>query len=415
MLIRIIRTLYPHWGAYSGINQFVRYLDQGKYTIDMQVVSDSDDDFPVQSKALGDVLRCLVQEHGMQWYKLSDLMVEMRTLLQCWPRREPLKPHAGSDAGYWERMQLAMLISRMILFKPHAGGDAGYWERMQLAILISRMILHDVEVPKKNIDVIHYLDGEHSAQFIPKLYSGRDKSRPRIIATYHQHPEVLRSLVSKEVIANLDCVTLVSPEQLAFFEDLLPRDRIRVILHGIDTTYFRPANDAKDHRIFRCITVGHYQRDYNVLREVAQKLNQHENIEFHIVTSKSTGVEDLLNVRIYRDIDDAILLSLYQQADVLFLPLLQSTANNALLEGMACGLPVLSSDLLSVKSYVYSKDAILIKDNKPEQFADAILHLVHHKYERQAMAIAARKRAEELDWRNVVMQYEDLYSTVAIA
>jgi glycosyltransferase involved in cell wall biosynthesis len=82
---------------------------------------------------------------------------------------------------------------------------------------------------------------------------------------------------------------------------------------------------------------------------------------------------------------------------------------------MACGLPVVSTDLVSVKAYAPSKDAILIKDNEPRQFVDAILHLVQDKYERQAMAIAARKRAEELDWRNVVMQYEDLYSAVSSA
>jgi len=352
MLIRVIRTLYPHWGAYSGINQFVRYLDQGKYSIDIRVVSDGDDDFPMQNQAIRNCLRFLVQINGMRWYKLSDLTLEMRLLWEC--RRQ-------------------------------------------------------------NIDIIHYLDGEHSAQFLPQLLHRMGKPRPRIIATYHQHPEMLKTLVRKQVIAKLDCVTLVSPEQVPFFEELLPGNKIRMILHGVDTTYFRPVTRPKDNGIFRCITVGHYQRDYNVVREVAQQLNQHQNIEFHIVTSRITGVEDLPNVRIYRDIDDGRLLSLYQQADILFLPLLQSTANNALLEGMACGLPVVSTDLLSVRSYVPSKDAILIKDNEPRQFVDAILRLVHGRYERQAMAISARKRAEELDWRNVVMQYEDLYSMVSIA
>ena len=354
----------------------------------MQVVPDSDEDFSIQNNTLRNSVRRLVQEHGMQWYKLSDLMVEMRTMRQCWPGWEPLQLHGAGEPRFGERMQLAVLVP---------------------------MIVHEDSVPTKKIDVIHYLDGEHSAQFLPKLFPRQDKRRPKIIATYHQHPEVLQSLVEKEVIANLDCVTLVSPEQIPFFEAFLPMDKIRVILHGIDTHYFRPATRPKDNGTFRCITVGHYLRDYGVVREVAERLKDDSNIEFDIVSARTTGVEDLPNVRVYKDIDDARLLSLYQQADILFLPLLQCTANNALLEGMACGLPVVSSDLLSVKSYVPSKHTILIKDNDSKQFVDAILHLVQDKHERHAMAIAARKRAEELDWRNVVMQYEDLYSTVSSA
>src|SRR3989442_7745291 len=88
MRIRMIRTLYPHWGAYSGIHQFVKYLDKVKYNIDMRVIPDGDDDFPMQNKAIRNCLRYLVQTPGMPWYNLSDLMVEMRTWRDC--RRQDL-------------------------------------------------------------------------------------------------------------------------------------------------------------------------------------------------------------------------------------------------------------------------------------------------------------------------------------
>ena len=42
---------------------------------------------------------------------------------------------------------------------------------------------------------------------------------------------------------------------------------------------------------------------------------------------------------------------LYQGADLLLLPLIDATANNTLLEGLACGLPVLASDLTGVRDY----------------------------------------------------------------
>ena len=87
---------------------------------------------------------------------------------------------------------------------------------------------------------------------------------------------------------------------------------------------------------------------------------------------------DLPNVTVFSDIDDATLLRLYQQSDILFLPLIQCTANNALLEGIACGLPVVSTFLPSVKTYVPGAEALLIKDNDPRKFVETVLYLFHN-------------------------------------
>jgi glycosyltransferase involved in cell wall biosynthesis len=354
--IHLIRTQRPHWGTYSGINQFLRYVDCDKYHIDVHVASDSDEDFPVRNGVIRDWLRDLVQKRGMQYYKLSDLTAEIKALRKCW---------------------------------------------------------------QNTVDVIHYMDGEHSAQYLPWLFEQLGRLRAKIVATYHQPSELLDSLTSKSVIAKLDYVTVVSPEQVPYFRELLAPDRICLILHGIDADHFRPGSKPKEESRFKCITVGHWLRDFMAVREVAEKLAVYKDIEFHVVASKRTGprltgLEDLANVTLYRDhIDDARLLEQYQQSDVLFLPLLQCTANNALLEGIACGLPVVSTYLPSVKVYLPGKEAILIKDNDPRQLADAILHLVDNPGLRQKMGREARKRAEELDWRNIAPQYEAIYSKLA--
>jgi len=347
MYIRIIRTRYPHWGIYSGINQFVKYIDRNKYNIDMRVVSDSDDDFPIQNTAVRDWLRRLVQKRGMQWYKLSDLAAEIK------------------------------VFQNFLLEK---------------------------------VDIIHYLDGEHTAQYSPWLCKLPRKIRPKMVATYHQPPELLDSLIIKDVIRRLDYITVVSPDQVSYFKEFVTPHKIQVVLHGIDTNYFKPGNALKDKNKFKCITVGHWLRDFKTVREVAEKLVAYKDIEFHIVSSQATEVENLKNVTIYRGVDDDRLLKLYQQSDILFLPLIQSTANNAILEGIACGLPVVSTYLPSVKAYLPGNEAVLIKDNNPQQFVDAILHLVHNTEDRDEMAQAARKRAEELDWRNITPQYEAIYS-----
>jgi len=346
--VHVIRTRYPHWGAYSGINQFVKYLNRGKYNVDMQVVSDSDEDFPLRNRVIRTWLRAAVQKRGMKWYKLSDFVAEMKAFQKC---------------------------------------------------------------RRKHVDILHYLDGEHSVQFLPGLSKLLGRARPKMVAMYHQPPEVLDSLIIKDIIPRLDGVLVVSPEQVSYFRELVEPEKIRLILHGIDTDYFKPGNFPREERKFKCLTVGHYLRDFKVIREVAEKLSCcGEGIEFHMVSSQAGEVQGLPNVTVYSGIDDAKLLTLYQQSDLLFLPLVQSTANNALLEGIACGLPVVSTDLPSIKAYLPGKEAILIKDNDPKQFVDTILHLLHNPVERQIMGQEARKRAQELDWRVIASQYDAVYS-----
>jgi glycosyltransferase involved in cell wall biosynthesis len=342
--VHVIRTGYPHWGRHSGIHQFLRYLDPERFRIEERVATDGDDDFPVRSPAFRRGLRNLIND-GMPWYKLSDLDAEMRALARCWRGR---------------------------------------------------------------IDVVHFLDGEHSARFLPGL-------RPRragVVATFHQPPDLLGGLLSERALRRLDRVTVVSPDQAGWFAERLGPDRVAVVLHGIDTDFFRPAAGELERGVFRCITVGHYLRDFAAIRGVADRLAG-EAVEFHVVTDRETGLEDLPNVRRHRKVDDERLLALYQKADALLLPVHSSTANNALLEGIACGLPVISTRLASIAAYVPGGEAILVAGNDPDELADAVLHLKQETGAVREMGRQARLRAEELSWRNLAPRYAEIYAGVA--
>jgi glycosyltransferase involved in cell wall biosynthesis len=269
-----------------------------------------------------------------------------------------------------------------------------------------------------SIDIIHYLDGEHTAQYLPLFYK-KFHCRTRIIAMYHQPPDLLNILTRKDVIRKLDAAIVVSPEQIPYFKAIMEPEKIFLILHGIDTNYFKPGAQLKADGKFRCITVGHYLRDFKVLRSVAEKLSVYHDIEFTVVDSGKTGpqelgIEDLANVLVYRNsITDDELLKLYQQSQVLFLPLQQTTANNALLEGLSCGIPIVSTLLPSITAYVSEEQAFLIENNEVDQLADALLYLYKNPSERKKMGNASRKRAEELDWQRIAPLYEEVYSQMS--
>jgi glycosyltransferase involved in cell wall biosynthesis len=130
------------------------------------------------------------------------------------------------------------------------------------------------------------------------------------------------------------------------------------------------------------------------------------------VTADLEVPPDLKNVFLHSGLSDQDFLRLYQTSDILFMPMEAATANNVILEGISCGLPVLSTDLPSIKYYVPGNEAILIKDNDPAAFAEALLQLSKNRGKLSSMSDLAHKRANELSWEKITLEYEQLYLSI---
>ena len=259
-------------------------------------------------------------------------------------------------------------------------------------------------------DVIHFLDGEHSPRYLPRLLKGAGRVGLRTIATFHQPPALLKDLLHVETLRWLDHMVLVSPSQLDFFRHYVPEEKLSVILHGVDTDFFAPKSVVKSSHPIRCITVGHWLRDWETFGHVAREM---PDVRFDVVSNRDCGAEHLANVHIHRGLDDVALAELYREADILFLPLIDSTANNALLEGVASGLAIVASDLVATRAYVPNGTALLLQ-NRPEEFVGAIRRLSADTSLLQQLKVSARTRAEELAWPHVAQCYEALYSRLAV-
>jgi glycosyltransferase involved in cell wall biosynthesis len=345
--IRFEHTRYPHLSAHSGYTQFVRHLDPQRFRMLLHGASDSDADL-AWLLPLWPLLRPLIRCGRMPWYKLSDLSAEILALTSCLAGRT---------------------------------------------------------------DIVHFLDGDHSPLFLPRLVALAGLSKARTIVTFHQPPQLARGLIKENLLRWFDQIVLVSPSQLPFFLEYVPEDRLHVILHGIDIEFFHPPESRRVDRNFRCITVGHHLRDWSVLRQIAAALHE---IRFDVVTGAETGLDRLPNVHIHRGIDDGDLAELYRTADLLLLPLTDSTANNALLEGMASGLPVVATDLPAVRAYL-PEGAVLVPENSIDRFITALQSLQGDVALRRAMSRSARARAEELAWPRLVPEYEALYMNTLTA
>jgi glycosyltransferase involved in cell wall biosynthesis len=108
-------------------------------------------------------------------------------------------------------------------------------------------------------------------------------------------------------------------------------------------------------------------------------------------------------------LSDEELLKLYQDSDLAFLPLNNATANNSILEALACGLSIISTDISAVREYVSAESAVLISKGHTDGFINALITLYLNPEQRRQMSNSARRRAEQFSWQKIAAKIEAMY------
>jgi glycosyltransferase involved in cell wall biosynthesis len=241
----------------------------------------------------------------------------------------------------------------------------------------------------------------------------------KLALTFHEPPGGLEFLsISKELLRDVSAVILVCEAQRSYFESMVPSDRIYVIPHGIDTSFFRRASALSKDPV--CITVGNHYRDFVTLERTMEYVwSKRPDVRLIAIgTGRPPNSHITINdprVEYLQDVDDHALLAAYQQARVALLSLKAATASNALLEAMACGLPTITTNCGGIPEYVGKDGGILISPNDPRRFAAAILDLIPADSVAEAIGANARKRACQFDYTVVADQMKKVYETVLAA
>jgi glycosyltransferase involved in cell wall biosynthesis len=90
----------------------------------------------------------------------------------------------------------------------------------------------------------------------------------------------------------------------------------------------------------------------------------------------------------------------------------QATANNVVLEALACGLPIVTERVGGIPEYVTAESAALVARGDDAALADAVRQLALSPAQCRTMGKAARARAEELSWPKVAARMTDIYRTL---
>jgi glycosyltransferase involved in cell wall biosynthesis len=238
-------------------------------------------------------------------------------------------------------------------------------------------------------------------------WSMHDPSRARAYRTlgvFHEPPNRLAPRIADAPPGSVDAAICVSRVQLASLARVVRSDRLAFVPHGVNTDYFRPSAQSRDPNLVIC--VGSHLRDYRLLAETASILfRQRPGLEIRIIAREGMRAcyQPAIDAgcRFVTGIPDTELRSSYQRAAVHLLPLTDATANNALLEGMACGTPTVVTDLPGVRDYIPCDAGLLCRGADAQSHAAGVLRLLEDASLCDAMSVAIRRAAEALDWRVV--------------
>lgn len=266
--------------------------------------------------------------------------------------------------------------------------------------------------PSKHL--YHFLYAENDLR-VSSLW--KPKLNNRIVGSFHQPPEFLdRHVEDKRYIQGASAVVVMARSQISYLEQFLPADRIYHVPHGVDADYWCPDPALPRHDPPTFLVVGQWLRDIEMVTATIRILNQTDpDLRFHVVTFEEHAAQfrDCKNTYVMSGIPDEKLLDENRRATALFLPLKLATSNNAVLEAMACGTGVVSTDSGGTPEYVGSEAGVLVAPGDVDAAAETLRALARDPDRAAALGRAARQRIEQhYRWQTVGAQMNAAYKQI---
>jgi glycosyltransferase involved in cell wall biosynthesis len=257
----------------------------------------------------------------------------------------------------------------------------------------------------------HFLVGENHDPYL-SLPPGK---KP-VIATLHMPASVLAAAPPRS--GRVDTLVLLTRREQDFFQGAWGARRTIVIPHGVDTEFFRPGAAPAAPSI---LVVGRFLRDFPLTAATIVRLaGRHPAWRFNLVVPAAAwhgpdlaAVRTLPGVHWHDRVDDDTLRRLYQEATCHLTPFRDCTANNGVVESLACGLPLVTTDRGGVRDYGAGSIYPLPVNASADALAALCERYVVAPGWRAMIAASCRQYAvESLAWPIIAGRYLALYAEV---
>jgi glycosyltransferase involved in cell wall biosynthesis len=259
-----------------------------------------------------------------------------------------------------------------------------------------------------------------------------------VVVTEHAGYSISRSAdlqsSCRRAALKTDFLTVVSENLKKYFVDSLaiPPHRIAVIPNGIDTNRYMPSDRKGSLQDYLppefdgsvLITVGRLAeaKDHFTLLRAAKILKE-KNISFFLFIAGDGELREVLDAEKEKmELNDTVCFlgtrtdvsDLLNESDVFVLPSKREGLPMVLLEAMATGLPVISSDVGGIGEVIENgKNGILVDAGNEHQLADAISELLSNDKKMKQLGQSGRDQVlKKYSLDMISTQYMNLYRKI---
>ncbi len=324
------------------------------------------------------------------------------------------------------------------------GGDLHYQSNKDLLVYSKKAFFYSKNlIQKNNFDLLHaffgipcgYIAFRLNKKFkIPYIVSLRGSDVPKYNERYRVLDKVLFKRLSKKIWRDSKYVVANSQGLKDLALETSPDQDIKVIPNGIDIEEFsfkegreerkeekqkegkeeKSKKRKKETKKIKLISTGRLipRKGFGFLIDVLKDI---DGFELTLVgdgplydelkeKAKKNGV--LLNLlgKVNHDEIPKIL----QNNDIFILPSLNEGMSNAILEAMACGLPIVTTDTGGSKELV-KDNGFVFEKNDFDELKEILNCFKEDTNLISKMGNISRKKAEKMSWENVADQYIKFY------
>lgn len=250
----------------------------------------------------------------------------------------------------------------------------------------------------------------------------------------------------RKAIRGIDVVIALTPGIEADLEDLgVSRERIATIPNGINCEYLgRPRDHAATRRkweiaedAFLLLSVGrnHPKKGFDLIPAIASGLKdagknfrwlvvgkdtdaimqevRERGLQEHVRTIPSIGSASAEPSRDQTHVPGEELVEIYAMSDLFVFPSRVETFGRVLIEAMAAGTPVLTTNALGCRDVIeMGKYGKMVGVDEVPGMVDGILELMNSPDDLAQLTSLGLERAAHHDWATIVDQYTTLYETL---